>query len=228
MHSDERRERIAAIGGLLFPLSIIMLIAWPPPENVQWPSPAPAPEELVTFYRESGGYLLITNAINVLGILLGIGFFWSLYRVLSRAQPPSRATSTTGYAAGLLGSAVAIASVVLLAVPAAIMMGTQAMRTAWDLSGLLDSLSLLIAVVAVGASSMAILRSGVLPRWLGYYGLAVTLALLVLEITQFASAAYLDGPRNIVFFAFLIWIGATSIVLVSMRRRSPTGTPSLR
>ena len=82
--------------------------------------------------------------------------------------------------------------------------------------------------MAVGASSMAILRSGVLPRWLGYYGLAVTLALLVLEITQFVSAAYLDGPRNIVFFAFLIWIGATSIVLVSMRRRSPTGTPSLR
>ena len=27
MHSDERRERIAAIGGILFPLSIIMLIA---------------------------------------------------------------------------------------------------------------------------------------------------------------------------------------------------------
>ncbi len=92
----------------------------------------------------------------------------------------------------------------------------------------LDSLSLLIAVAAVGASSMAILRSGALPRWLGYYGLVVTLALLILEITQFVSGAYLDGPRNIVFLAFLIWIGATSIALVSMSRRSPTGTPSLR
>lgn len=59
-----------------------MLIAWPPPENVQWPSPDPAPEELVAFYREARSYLLITNSINVLGILLAIGFFWSLYRVL--------------------------------------------------------------------------------------------------------------------------------------------------
>jgi hypothetical protein len=58
--------------------------------------------------------------------------------------------------------------------------------------------------------------------------LAVTLALLVLEITQIVGGVYLEGPRNIVFFAFLIWIGATSIVLVSTIRRSPTGRPSLR
>lgn len=101
MHGDGRRERIVAIGGILFPLSIIVLIAWPPPESVQWPSFDPAPEELVAFSREAGGYLLITNSINVLGILLVIGFFWSLYRVLSRAQPHSRVASTTGYAAGL-------------------------------------------------------------------------------------------------------------------------------
>jgi hypothetical protein len=112
-------------------------------------------------------------------------------------------------------------------------MGTQAMRAAWDLSGFLDSLSLLVAVVAVGASSVAILRSGAVPRWLGYYGLAVTLALLVLEITQMVGGVYLKGPRNIVFIAFLIWIGAASIVLVSTIRRSPTGRsptgrPSLR
>ncbi len=127
-------------------------------------------EELIGFYREAGRYLLITNSINVLGILLVIGFFWSLYRVLSRAQPPSRVAPTTGYAAGLLGSAVAIASVVLLAAPAAVTMDTQAMRAAWNLSGLLDSVSLLIAVVAVGASSAAILSGGALPRWLGYCG----------------------------------------------------------
>jgi hypothetical protein len=65
--------------------------------------------------------------------------------------------------------------------------------------------SLLIAVVAVGTSSVAILRGGALPRWLGYCGLAVTFARLVLEITQIVSGVYVEGPRNIVFFAFLIW-----------------------
>lgn len=113
-----------------------------------------------------------------------------------------------------------------LAVPAAVSMGTQAMRAAWDLSGFLDSLSLLIAVAAVGANSVAILRSGAVQRWLGYYGLAVTLALLVLEITQIIGRVYLEGSRDIVFFAFLIWIGATSIVLVSTIRRSAASRPS--
>jgi hypothetical protein len=63
-----------------------------------------------------------------------------------------------------------------------------------------------LAVVA-GAAAIVVLRTHVLPRWLGWLAAATAVALL-------ANGFALDAEFGPAFLLFLLWVVATSVVLL--------------
>jgi hypothetical protein len=71
------------------------------------------------------------------------------------------------------------------------------------------------AAALIGSASLALLRTAVLPVWVGYAGLALMLLLWVNGGAQTLSDA--DLLANITFFAFLLWTLVASALLTRSR-----------
>jgi hypothetical protein len=212
-----RWERFAPLTGVLFVLLTIagIVATWSDsPEDF----PAPV-DEIVTYYTDS------TNAIMA-GSWLGLvgGFFLIWFGGSVRARLRDAGEERLGTTA--FGGAVAAATVGFM-VDAANLMGAlradedgkidPATATAvYDLgNGLVGSALPVAIAVFAGATSVAALRTGALPRWLGIFGAIVTVGLLILPI-----AFWFTGLA-------LIWALVTSIVLYTRQPAAPLATQAV-
>ncbi len=148
--------------------------------------------------------------IELLGILAFVFFLGSLWSVLRRAGEHGP-FSAIAFGAGLVSVGVKIASL-----PAAIAafyraqegMDPQLAAALLDMNGVSFVLTWAIDAVLLAATAVVILRTGALPRWLGWTAAVLSPALLigVVFATSFGFVPY-------VLYTTL-WIVATSIVLI--------------
>jgi hypothetical protein len=145
--------------------------------------------------------------------LLFIFFANHLRRVFNAAgEAPLSATVLVG--ASVLAVGAAIDATILLAIaetaddiePTSV----QTLQALWDNDWLPVALGLLVFLISSGLS---ILRTGALPRWLGW----VALALAVLGFTPIGFAAFLGTA---------IWIVVVSVMLALRARKGPASTPA--
>jgi hypothetical protein len=90
-----------------------------------------------------------------------------------------------------------------------------------DMALLAATLSAFPTVVSVGAFSVLILRTGALPRWIGWLGFVVVAAHLV-AAGAFAQDGFFSPSIVSVFMApplFFIWVIAASLALLFARSR---------
>ena len=148
--------------------------------------------------------------IELLGILAFVFFLGSLWSVLRRAEGEHGPFSAIAFGAGLVSVGVKIASF-----PAAIAvlyraregMDSQLAAALLDLNGVSFVLTWAIDAVFLAATAVVILRTGALPRWLGWSAAVLSPALLVGVVfaTSFGFVPYV---------LTILWIVATSIALI--------------
>jgi hypothetical protein len=164
-----------------------------------------------------GGYL------ELLAMLALVAFVAQLWSVLRAAEGEHGPLSATVLAGGLLSAAIKISS--FPAAFAALWRAKQGVEpqlaaALLDMNNAAFVLSWAADALMVGAATILILRTSVLPRWLGWSGSAITVILL-------ASVPVASKAPPLGFLLTILWIVATSVVL-ARRAESPsrTGAPS--
>lgn len=194
------------LAGLLWVVAVFLL------EGAGNPSGPGSGAEIVEFYRDNRGPILIAATLHGMGGVLFLWFVATLGGVLGSVAAPAWLTAATvigGTAGGamMLGmmggqSAGATTDAEILTPDAAIVF--------WRLAHLFFVAAELALAVFVGALTVLALRRVVLTRWLGWFGLVVTILLLIPPIGWVA-----------LLFLLPLWLVAASVVLW---RREPASS----
>jgi hypothetical protein len=186
------------LAGVLWVVAVFLL------EGAGNPSGPESGAEVVEFYRDNRAMILTAATLHGLGGFLFLWFVASLRAVLGSLAVPAWLTAATvigGTAGGalMLGmmggqSAGATTDVEVLTPDVAIVF--------WRLAHIFFVAAELALAVFVGALAILALRRLVLTRWLGWFGLAVTILLLIPPIGWAA-----------LLFLLPIWLVAVSVVL---------------
>jgi uncharacterized protein DUF4386 len=157
--------------------------------------------------------------LDVLGLLAFIGFVAYLYSVLRRADRDGGFLPTVVLGSGLVAAAVKLAS---LAPGFAVLyragdgLSPQLATALFDMNNAAFALDWALSAVMLAATAGVVLRTGVLPRWLGRSALAIA-PLLLASVPFFTT----DGPP--IFLLGLVWIIAASVALIR-QLDTPTAT----
>ena len=176
-------------------------------------------QEIAGYLADSGNHTrnIVGAYLWVLGGLAFLGFVAGLRAVLRRAEGDPGTLSSLVFGAGVVFTAVWSVSAVALASVAYAVGFSDAPVTDPDVVRVLPQMASLLLLLGGGfagillllATSTLIFRTGVLPRWLAWFGILVAIA-LVFDVTY----------MNIV--PLLAWVVGASIVL--LRRQDETAT----
>jgi hypothetical protein len=198
----DRLERFGLLAGaaaaLFWVVSLFVL------EGAGNPSGPSGGEEIVDFYRDDRNAILAASTLHVLGGFLFLWFVAALASVLDAGGSPvwlRRAALVGGTAGGALLLAMtgghstgATTDTELLTPDTAIVF--------WRVAhGFFVGAEIALAVF-LGALSILALRRLVLPRWLGWFGIIVTVLLLIPPIGWAA-----------LLFLLPLWLIAASVIL---------------
>jgi hypothetical protein len=207
---DVRWERWGAIGGFLYVIGMILLFVWAgePPQDA-------TTEQLLQFYQDNefavtwGAYIGVS--VGGLGLLWFLG---SLRSALRRAEGGTGRLSAIAMAAGagslilLLGAAGVFVSTAFNAVDPGNVNFQFDLSTHEMVVGAgfgLFIFHLVLAGALVAATSVVSIRTAVFPKWLGWVGTLLALALVLPFISFFA------------LFAFWAWVVVIVILLLMGR-----------
>ena len=198
----DRLERFAllagALGAMLWVVSLFVL------EGAGNPAGPSGGGEIAEFYRDNRTPILIAGTLHVLGGFLFLWFVAALRPVLDAGGSPSWLTTATlvgGTAGGALMLAMTGGQTTGATTDAELLTADTAI-VFWRLAhGFFVAAEIALAVF-LGALSLLALRRVVLPRWLGWFGLVVTVLLLIPPIGWAA-----------LLFLLPLWLIAASVVL---------------
>ena len=203
-------ESAAAAGVVYAVLTVVALIL-----VERYPSLALSDEELTAWFDDDAHKAWLLTALSLASIG-SIAFLWFIAVIRRRlGDLEDRFFATVFLASGIVYVAVWLGGVAALAAPAVAMIQLDAAAVSPASASLAGGLSsALILVVAprlqavfIFSTSTVIVRSRVLPTWLGIVGYATGVVLFVTPlITQ--PAGYL----------FPVWVFAVSVVLLLTRR----------
>ena len=186
------------LAGLLWMISVFLL------EGAGNPSGPDSGAEIVEFYRDNRGPILIAATLHGIGGVLFLWFVASLRAVLGTLAAPAWLTAAT-VIGGTAGGALMLAMMGGQSTGAttdAEVLTPDAAIVFWRLAHTFFVAAELALAVFVGAVAILALRRVVLTRWLGWFGLVVTVLLLIPPIGWAA-----------LLFLLPIWLIAVSIVL---------------
>jgi Ca2+/Na+ antiporter len=144
--------------------------------------------------------------VELVGMLFLLPFLGYLWRVLRAAESAEGWLSMTALISGLSAITIKIASAAPLLAADKEADGTQLHDALVSVNDASFILTMLPLGVMAAAAAIVTLRTGVLPRWLGWLA-AVAAAALVVNGLSFHSQ---EGPA---FLLFALWLLATSVVL---------------
>jgi hypothetical protein len=197
-----RREWLVALTGVAFVvLVIVAVIVMGEPPSADDPV-----QDIVDHYVDNKDSVQIGGFLSALAGVLLIFFANYLRNVCERVRPtPTSLTIVVG--AAIIATGIAIDSTIGFALadkadkvdPVAV----QSLQTLWDNDFLPLAVGTIVFLVSAG---VAVLQTGILPRWLGW----VVLALAVVGVTPIGWVAILAGG---------VWILVASVML-SLRARA--------
>lgn len=198
----DRLERFAllagALGAVLWVVSLFVL------EGAGNPAGPSGGGEIAEFYSDNRTPILIAGTLHVLGGFLFLWFVAALRPVLDAGGSPSWLTTAT-LVGGTAGGALMLAMTggqTTGATTDAELLTPETAIVFWRLAhGFFVAAEIALAVF-LGALSLLALRRLVLPRWLGWFGLVVTVLLLIPPIGWAA-----------LLFLLPLWLIAASVVL---------------
>jgi hypothetical protein len=211
-------DRVAAVAGMLF--VVVLVVA-------QYVAPAPVyPVEQVggltaSFYVNYEGRLLTEAILAGVASMLFLVFLGGLWAFLARAegQPPRLAPVVV--AAGAVATGLVLLQAAILTALITLQgneLGVRAQGSSWAarvlfyLHGAVGDLALFPFAVFLGAAAVVLLRTRVLPRWLGWVG--ATFGLLVGVLAVGVVAGLDIGPADqVVFLLVAAWVAVLAFCL---------------
>jgi hypothetical protein len=153
----------------------------------------------------------VAGRIELVGILFLVPFLAYLWSVLRQAEGEGGWLSATVFGAGLVDLAIKLGSAAPSVAAEQVKEGSPLDMVLHDINDASFILSMLPLSVLAAAFAIVTLKTGVLPRWLGWMGAITALALL-------ANGMALEAEFGPGFLVFLLWTVATSAVLVRRAR----------
>ncbi len=167
---------------------------------------------IVTFYRHHRDAVLVNAYVTEVAVIVGLAFFWYLREYVCTV-PENRRLATLGFIGGVLlavsgGLSAGFNQVVFDGVKHLDPGSMQLLNTlGQDQTNYLGGIGV---TVLLGATGIAVIRSGVLPRWLGWLGMVFAVGSLVISFIGLAGIG--------------LWSLITGIVLI-IRAGHLTTTP---
>jgi hypothetical protein len=204
-----RKELVGPLMGVLFiVLAVIAILVGGEP-----PSADDDVQEIVDFYLDNKDEVEVSAALGTLAVAALIFFANYFRRVLAEAGE-GLMSATVLVGASIMAIGLAIDGTISIALaeaaddlePASV----QTLQALWDNDFLPIALGAFVFLVSAG---IAVIRTGVLPVWLGW--IAIVLAVL--------------GPTPIGFVSFLggaLWILVASVMLTMRASGGPTAPPA--
>jgi hypothetical protein len=159
-------------------------------------------------------------------VAFNLVFLTGLWSIMRPDERGSEVISTLALGAGYMVWAIVLAGLIFV-----LELGYRSATLEPATAKLLSDLALLAAtlsafptVVSVGAFSVLILRTGALPRWIGWLGFVVVAAHLV-AAGAFAQDGFFSPSVVSVFVApplFFIWVFIASLAVLFARSRKPS------
>jgi hypothetical protein len=201
---DERLDRVAAatgIGFVAFALAAFLLALGPGED-----------EEVGQYYADNA------TAVEWQAFLFGLAGFFLLwfFGTLAAATRPAHAAETR-LPAIMLASAGVTVGLYFVGVASTLTIAKLegAAPFLFDFGSAAFALSNFSAAALIGSASLALLRTAVLPLWVGYSGLALMLLLWINGGAQTLSDS--DVLADITFVVFLLWTLVASALLTRSR-----------
>ena len=212
---SDRHARYGAATGILFVLFVIVAFAVTPKP----PAVDASVAEVFEYVNDKQDTL---HAVQLIFAVAGFFFIWflgTLRHSLAAAEGGDGRLANTAFGAGLIAVATLMVAFGLAAMavlhPAE--NGPELTHALIDASLIVPAVGAPAAAVFFTANGLCILHSDYLPSWLGWLGLVTALFNLIgISAVYTDSGAFAaDGVLGffIGFALFLIWVGATSVVL---------------
>jgi hypothetical protein len=211
---DSKWERWGALGGILFAVLIAASAILPgsPPKT------SDSGTKIAKFFADNNGAIRWSAYIGALGVLAVFWWMGSVWRVMRRAEGGSPRLAVVALSGAVFASVMATVGAIILAVVA--IEGAKKV----DKSGLIRFFYILSSNIAVatsfgiavfvGAFSIVIIRSRVLPVVLGWLGALIALTAVV-------GGPIVSSTRDAFFYisfaafiAFLLWVLIVSILML--------------
>lgn len=190
-----------------------------------WSQGTDGADVLADLQRESSLVNVVGLSLELLGWAALVLFLGYLYRVLQRAEGEDGWLAPAALGSGLIMVTIKLGSIgpLIAAWYRRDDLTVTTAQTLSDLSGAAFVISGWATGLLVTTAAGSALASGILPRWLGWFGMLAGLATLV------AGTAGIADPRSYLplpFLAGLLWILITSVVLTARVPRGPQSGPS--
>jgi hypothetical protein len=214
---DAKWERWANLGGILFAVLVVasVILGGSPPKTSD--SPAKIAKYFVD-HQDDIKWACFVGALATIPLFFWMGSVWRLHRRAEGGAPRLGVVALAGLvvgavlagAAGLISSAMALRGVAGTG-------GAAATKFFYTLSWVFNAASAIGIAIFLGAFSIMIIRTGILPRVLGWFGALVALVLIV------GSASMSSDDDTLMVLVFvgltgaLIFVVAASILMM-MRR----------
>ena len=153
--------------------------------------------------------------VEILAFLAFLFFLGNLWSALRRAEGGSGWLSATAFGAGLMSVTIKVASaapVLAARYRAGDGLDPQLARTLQDINDASFYLSFFPLAAFLAAFAIVAIRSGALPKWLGWIAAAVGLAFIVGGMS--GSADLQSEWAGLPMIVFTFWVIAASVVLI--------------
>jgi hypothetical protein len=225
---NDRFARYGAATGILFVvLVVIAFLVQPTP-----PDSDASPTEVLGYFNDHRDAVHVVLVIFAAAGFFFIWFIGTLRNALAAAEGAMGRLATTAYGAGLVSAAALIVAFGLLATAALhpAENGAEVTRALNDAGAMVLAMSAPAAAVFFVGNSLSILRTGLLPAWLAWLGLAAALfnALGIAAVFTDKGVFAPDGLLGffVGFVLFLLWFLLASIMLT--RRLGEDGAVARR
>ena len=212
-----RSERVAALSGLVF---VALLVIHASLLGGDFPTLTDPSAKVVRYLADKQAEIQIGAYLQGLAMVAYLWFLGTLWHLLRPAERGPGRLSVTAVAAaaaliGLIGVHIAILTGLALQAdhPAA----PDVISSLYLIAFMVLGMTTFAAAALMGALGLLILRSDVLPRWLGGFGLGSAGLWLIAGV---GAATDADAWGNVGFLAFIVWLAWTATASVLMARRS--------
>lgn len=155
--------------------------------------------------------------MELIGMLLFIPFLGYLYSLLRRAEGEDGWLSATAFGAGLVEFAIKLVSVIPAFAARTEGLSPQVHQALENMGNFAYIITMLPVGVMMAAVAIVILKTRVLPLWLGLLAAITAPACLV-------NGMFFDADFGPAFLLFLLWIALSSVVLTLRGRASVAST----
>lgn len=213
---DEKAvSRLTAVAG--FATVIAALIAFAIFGTLSPPNETDSSQNIAKFFADNRTVLAVLVYLVAVSLGLNIIFYVGLRDVLRRRAPAYDTLASVGVMGGAVFIAIAyVGFAVLLQLVYREGAGdADTQKTLFDLNTLTTTMASVPTAVSVGAISALVVRSAVLPAWVGWYGFVVGAAHLIAMGSLARDGFFLPSVIGgyIAPLMFYAWVLAFSVLL---------------